>query len=133
MNKYLLIILALFSCNSATKIDLVIHDVNVIDPIQGLSKNKSILISNNKIVKILDSEKLNISRFNEIIYASDKFIIPVWDAHVHFYFDTYLANYMPHLFLKFGVTSVRDTDREFEFLDSIKTLNKISKIVPRIK
>jgi len=43
MNKYLLIILILFSCNSDSKIDLVIHDVNTIDPIKGLSKNKSIL------------------------------------------------------------------------------------------
>ena len=74
MNKYLLIILILFSCNSETKIDLVVHDVNVIDPTKGLSKNKSILISNNKIVTITDSEKLNISRFNEIIFASDKFV-----------------------------------------------------------
>ena len=135
MNKYLLIILILFSCNSASKIDLVIHDVNVIDPIKGLSESKSILISNNKIVRILDSEKLNISRFNEIIFASDKFIIPgLWDAHVHFYFDTYLANYMPDLFLKFGVTSVRDTGGEFEFLDSIKKLSiKFPKSYPRIK
>ena len=71
MNKYLLIILILFSCNSATKIDLVIHNVNVIAPINGLSESKSILISNNKIIKILDSEKLNISHYKEIIFASD--------------------------------------------------------------
>jgi len=135
MNKCLLFILILFSCNSDSKIDLVIHDVNVIDPIKGVSKNKSILISNNKIVTTIDSEKLNISHFNEIIFASDKFIIPgLWDAHVHFYFDTYLANYMPDLFLKFGVTSVRDTGGDFKFLDSIKKLSiKFPKSYPRIK
>ena len=41
---------------------------------------------------------------------------------------------MPDLFLKFGITSVRDTGGNFKFLDSIKALSKENpKTFPRVK
>ena len=49
------------------------------------------------------------------------FLIPgLWDAHVHFLYDESLTEPMPALFLRWGITSVRDTGGNLEKLVALR-------------
>jgi imidazolonepropionase-like amidohydrolase len=112
-----------------------IENVNIIDPIQGLTKGMNVVIKGNKIFQVVKQEQLKLSRRNIIIDGKNKYIIPgLWDSHVHFYFDRELALHMPEMFLSQGITSVRDTGGAFDYMDSIRQ-NSIRhpKTHPRVK
>ena len=101
----------------------VIKNISIIDPIDGLQSIKSVIITDNIITKIIDNDNELIANNNSIIDASGKYLIPgLWDAHIHFSFDTDLAPYMPGLFLAHGVTSVRDTGGPIDLVVKIKDL-----------
>ena len=128
---FLFVFFIFFSCNISDE-KILIHNVNVIDPLDGISKNTNVEISNNKISRV--GKKTSIF-YSKKIDGSGKYLIPgLWDSHVHLYFDQELAKDMPMLFLKFGITSIRDTGGDFNFLDSIKKLSeKYPKSYPRLK
>ncbi len=99
----------------------IIENISIIDPNDGLKKNKTVVIKSNKIHEIFDSTKKELSKKNIIYSGKDKFLIPgFWDAHVHFAFDESLAGSMSDLFLAYGVTSVRDTGGEINFVNKFK-------------
>ena len=135
---YILLLLGLFfSCEHEiySENTYCIKNVNVIDPLKGLTKKVNVVIKGNKIKWIGYPEELGLSQINKIIDGSNKYLIPgLWDSHVHFYFDRQLALHMPELFLSTGITSVRDTGGEFHYLDSIRQ-NALSnpKTHPRVK
>ena len=135
MNKYLIVLLALFfSCKQHYTTDnYIISNVNIIDPIDGLKENVSIEIKGNRIIKIGDTE-LSTS-VNKVIDGTGKYIIPgLWDCHVHLAFFEDLSKHMPEMFLSQGITSLRDTGGDFTFLDSIRQRSvKRKSIFPRIK
>ena len=102
----------------------VIKNISIIDPIDGLQSIKSVIITDNIITKIIDNDNELIANNNSIIDASGKYLIPgLWDAHIHFSFDTDLAPYMPGLFLAHGVTSVRDTGGPIDLVVKMKDLS----------
>ena len=102
----------------------VIKNISIIDPINGLQSTKSVIITDNIITKIIDNDNELIANNNTIIDASGKYLIPgLWDAHIHFSFDTDLAPYMPGLFLAHGVTSVRDTGGPIDLVVKMKDLS----------
>ena len=133
MNKktFLFVFFIFLACDVSSE-KILIHNVNVINPLDGISKNTNVEISNNKISSV--GKKTSIF-YSKKIDGSGKYLIPgLWDSHVHLYFDQEMANDMPMLFLKFGITSIRDTGGDFNFLDSIKKLSeKYSKSYPRLK
>tara|TARA_B100000035_G_scaffold97109_1_gene82408 strand:+ start:2907 stop:4301 length:1395 start_codon:yes stop_codon:yes gene_type:complete len=133
MNKktFLFVFFIFLACDVSSE-KILIHNVNVIDPLDGISKNTNVEISNNKISSV---GKKTSFFYSKKIDGSGKYLIPgLWDSHVHLYFDQELAKDMPMLFLKFGITSIRDTGGDFNFLDSIKKLSeKYSKSYPRLK
>ena len=133
MNKktFLFVFFIFLSCDVSSE-KILIHNVNVIDPLDGISKNTNVEISNNKISSV--GKKTSIF-YSKKIDGNGKYLIPgLWDSHVHLYFDQELAKDMPMLFLKFGITSIRDTGGDFNFLDSIKKLSeKYPKSYPRLK
>ena len=46
----------------------------------------TIIISKNEIIKIEKTSNFNLSKKNNIINGSGKFLIPgLWDSHVHFH------------------------------------------------
>ena len=133
INKQLIFLFFLFFSCDIVNDKIIIQNVNVIDPIDGLKKNVNVEILDNKILYVGNLKKSN--SYSKEIDGTGKYLIPgLWDTHVHFYFDQELAKDMPKLFLKFGVTSVRDTGGDFKFLDSIKKLSKENpKSYPRVK
>ena len=44
----------------------------------------------------------------------------LWDSHVHFAYQTELADSMMNLFLYHGITSLRDTGGPFDFVNKFK-------------
>ena len=102
----------------------VIKNISIIDPIDGLQSNKHVVITNDIITMILDDNNEIIAKDDNTIDATGKFLIPgLWDAHIHFSFDTNLAPYMPGLFLAHGVTSVRDTGGPIDLVVKMKDLS----------
>lgn len=99
----------------------VIKNINVVDPIQGLQENKTVVIGDNKIIGIYDASILDLSNNNLVYDASGKYLIPgLWDSHVHYAYDEDFTDHMSNLFLAHGITSVRDTGGEIKLLKGIK-------------
>ena len=102
----------------------VIKNISIIDPIDGLQSTKSVVITDNIITNILDDDNEFTADNKNIIDATGKYLIPgLWDAHIHFSFDTNLAPFMPGLFLAHGVTSVRDTGGPIDLVVKMKNLS----------
>ncbi len=98
-----------------------IENISTIDPNDGLKENQTVILMDGKIHKIAPSDDLNLSSKNEIIDGTGKYMIPgLWDAHVHFAFMEELAPSMFDLFLAYGITSVRDTGGEINFVKEWK-------------
>jgi imidazolonepropionase-like amidohydrolase len=77
----------------------VIKNISIIDPIDGLQSNKHVVVTDDIITMILDNDYEFIANNDNIIDATGKYLIPgLWDAHIHFSYDTSLAPYMPGLF-----------------------------------
>tara|TARA_B110000008_G_scaffold130555_1_gene132764 strand:- start:62 stop:1543 length:1482 start_codon:yes stop_codon:yes gene_type:complete len=99
----------------------VIENVGIIDPIDGLELNMSVVIKENKILDIFKTSEIVLSPKNKVHKGTNKFIIPgLWDSHIHFAFEKDLATSMPNLFLYHGITSLRDTGGEFDFVNKFK-------------
>ncbi len=89
---------------------ICIENISTIDPVDGLKNNQTIVIKDERILKIFNSEDLTLSKLNNIINGTNKFLIPgLWDTHVHYAYTTALTPRMSDLFIAFGITSVRDT------------------------
>ena len=117
----------IISCSNQVTIpedSYVIKNISIIDPIDGLQSNKHVVITNDIITMILDNDYEIIAKDANTIDATGKYLIPgLWDAHIHFSFDTSLAPYMPGLFLAHGITSVRDTGGPIDFVVRMKDLS----------
>ena len=117
----------IISCSNQVTIpedSYVIKNISIIDPIDGLQSNKHVVITNDIITMILDNDDEIIANDDNTIDATGKYLIPgLWDAHIHFSFDTNLAPYMPGLFLAHGVTSVRDTGGPIDLVVKMKDLS----------
>ncbi len=125
-NKLLFFFLILIMCacqsNEAVFEDAIcIENINTIDPKDGLKENQTVIIKDGKILRIADSEALKLSSKNTTIDGTGKYLIPgLWDAHVHFAYIEELAPSMFDLFLKHGITSVRDTGGKVDFVKGWK-------------
>ena len=121
---HILFILIFASCqNNSLFFDesYIIDNINLIDPIEGLIPNQTVVIKGNKIIEIYNSKEINLSQKNNIYSGDEKYLIPgLWDAHIHFAFEKDLASSMPNLFLYYGITSLRDTGGPIEFVNQFK-------------
>ena len=113
----------------------LIENINIIDPIEGIQKNMTLVINKNKIINIFKTGEIEVSINNTIHNGSKKFVMAgLWDSHIHFAFETDFADAMPDLFLAHGITSLRDTGGKIEFVNSFKQKSlKNPKTTPRIK
>lgn len=130
---FVLVIIFLPSC--AYKADeYVISNVTIIDPLDGLRENMTVVIKGGKIATIVVGDEYksnNLTPFD----GSVKYLIPgLWDSHVHFSYDKTIAEHMPDLFVAHGVLSVRDTGGEINYINDFKSLlQKRPYAFPRIK
>lgn len=100
---------------------LCIQNITIIDPIDGLKTNQTLIIKDGKILRLGPSADLLLSEQNTIIDGTGKYMIPgLWDTHVHFSYMEELAPRMLDLFLAYGITSVRDTGGDITFVDQWK-------------
>ncbi len=128
--KFIFLAFCILGCSNQVIISddsYIIKNISIIDPIDGIQSNKIVVITDNIITKILDNDNEFIA--NNIVDASGKYLIPgLWDAHIHFSFDTDLAPFMPGLFLAHGVTSVRDTGGPIDLVVKMKDLSLMDPI-----
>ena len=124
MRKLFISFLLLISCNTSNEYfnnAYCIENINLIDARDGLKKNMTIVISENKILKVEKSSRLVLSKKNKIYDGKGLYMIPgLWDSHIHFAFEEELANSMFNLFIGHGITSVRDTGGELSFVKKWK-------------
>ena len=70
---------------------------------------------------------------DSVIEGAGRYLIPgLWDAHVHFVYDEALTEAMPGLFLRWGITSVRDTGGELARLTALRAKWRADGVGPRI-
>lgn len=88
---------------------IAISNVTVIDAVSGERPGQTVLIEGDRIVLVGPSESIYFSAV-ERIDGTGKFLIPgLWDMHVHLTFDERFTPTMPEMFIRYGITSVRDT------------------------
>ena len=91
-------------------VDLAIRNVTVIDAVNPIRRNQTVLIDDGRIIDIVGSDTASETQAEEQIDASGQYLIPgLWDFHVHFTFDKRFTDAMAGLFLYHGITNVRDT------------------------
>lgn len=118
INSALILLATLFLLNSCedktTSVDTLISNVTIIDAVNQTQVEKDLAIRNNKILEISNTGSKNYITQNNID-GTGKFLIPgLWDAHVHLAYDTLLSESMLPTFIKYGVTSIRDTGGDID-------------------
>ena len=102
----------LLSCgdSASRSVDIAIEHVTLIDAINPIRENHTVLIDKGRIVAIVDSDTTENVSAQKTVDGSGQTLIPgLWDFHVHFTFDKRFTDAMAGLFLYHGVTNVRDT------------------------
>lgn len=90
--------------------DIKFQNINVIDAKNGLQKGMTVLVKDNRIIKVEKAVDMAPTDAKQTIVGTGKYLIPgLWDAHVHLVFTEGLEAAMFRLFLAHGITSIRDT------------------------
>ena len=115
-------------------VDLVIRNVTVIDAVNPIRRNQSVVIDDGRIIDIVDSNTAPEAPASQKIDATGRYLIPgLWDFHVHFTFDKRFTDAMAGLFLYHGITNVRDTGGLLEdLLPVVDTLRSAGSNAPNI-
>ena len=115
-------------------VDLALTHVTVIDAVNPVRRNQTVLIDNGRIIDVVDSDSAPEMPATEQIDASGQYLIPgLWDFHVHFTFDKRFTDAMAGLFLYHGITNVRDTGGLLEdLLPVVDTLRSAGSNAPNI-
>ncbi|MEQ8991762.1 MAG: amidohydrolase family protein, partial [Pseudomonadales bacterium] len=101
-------------------VDLIIDNVTVIDPVTGSAPGQRVVIEGDRIVAVSTMAE-PAPPAATVIDGTGRFLIPgLWDMHVHFLYDEALTAAMPALFLRYGVTSVRDTGGDMARLADLR-------------
>ena len=115
-------------------VDLAIRNVTVIDAVNPIRRNQTVLIDDGRIIDIVGSDTASETQAEEQIDASGQYLIPgLWDFHVHFTFDKRFTDAMAGLFLYHGITNVRDTGGLLEdLLPVVDSLRSAGSNAPNI-
>ena len=115
-------------------VDLALTHVTVIDAVNPVRRNQTVLIDDGRIIDIVDSNTAPEAPASQKIDASGQYLIPgLWDFHVHFTFDKRFTDAMAGLFLYHGITNVRDTGGLLEdLLPVVDTLRSAGGNAPNI-
>ena len=108
-----LLLLALSACGpeepAAEPADLVITDVTVVDAENGARAGQTVVVDDGRITSVAPSGDGAVEAV-EVVDGSGRYLIPgLWDFHVHLSYDERFTDAMPALFLRHGITSIRDT------------------------
>jgi len=106
---------------SPPRADLAFEGVTVVDAVSGRRPDQRVVVSGDRLVFVgpMDADAPEAAR---TIDGRGRFLMPgLWDAHVHFVYEPELTEAMPELFLRYGVTSVRDTGGDLDQLVALRT------------
>jgi imidazolonepropionase-like amidohydrolase len=103
----------------------------VIDGINGVRKNQTVIFEDDKIIAVQAADLA--TPVSKYLDGNEKFLIPgLWDFHIHLTYDEAFTDSMPALFLYYGITSVRDTGGLMQkMLPLVKKLRSKTAISPR--
>jgi len=121
MKKVILLLILLFSFEAESSTNLIIKNITIIDAKNPIRLNQVILIEQGIIKRISNKEIYKNETVNKVIDGTGKYLIPgLWDAHVHLTFVPEI-NHKTYfdLFLKNGITSIRDTGAIIKKLNPI--------------
>ena len=120
--------------DTSEPVDLAIRNVTVIDAVNPIRRNHTVLIDDGRIIDIVGSDTASETQAEEQIDASGQYLIPgLWDFHVHFTFDKRFTDAMAGLFLYHGITNVRDTGGLLEdLLPVVDSLRSAGSNAPNI-
>jgi len=100
--------------------ELIIENVHAIDAAHAIRVDQRVAVRGERILSVspmADPAPAAGPRYD----AGGGYLIPgLWDMHVHFLYDEALTEPMPDLFLRHGITSVRDTGGELERLAALR-------------
>jgi len=125
--------LALAACGTdAPPPELAIRNVTVIDAVNGVREGQTVSVNEGLIVGV--GAEVDGTHAVEVVDGTGKYLIPgLWDFHVHLTYDEQLTQAMPGLFLRYGITSVRDTGGLLEkLLPIIESMRAEGATAPRV-
>ncbi len=110
-----------------------IRNVTVIDANAGRRSGQTVLLDGDSIVAVLPGGSAE-PIADKTIDGSGKYLIPgLWDMHVHLTFDKRFTATMPADFIRYGVTSVRDTGGLMDkLLPVVERMRAEDAIAPRV-
>jgi imidazolonepropionase-like amidohydrolase len=111
---------------------LAIENVTVIDVRSGVRPGRTVVVRGDRIVSVEAAGAP--TGAHEVIDGSGRYLIPgLWDMHVHLTYDEALTPTMPALFLRWGITSVRDTGGLLhELLPVVEAMRAEGAAAPRV-
>ena len=122
----------LTACGQPESSGTAITNVTVIDAVNGVRQNQTVVFDGDEITSIGSSD----TEFSvaETIDGTGKFLIPgLWDFHVHLTYDDRFTDSMPALFLSYGITSVRDTGGLMhKILPVVENMRAPDAVAPRV-
>jgi len=96
------------------------ENVTVLDAVGGLRENQRVVVDGDRIVSVSAMADPH-TPAAETIDGDGRVLIPgLWDMHVHYLYDAALTDVMPSLFLRYGITSVRDTGGELTGMTALR-------------
>lgn len=99
---------------------IAIEHVTLIDGVNPPRRDQRVIIQGDRIVSITPMSA-RVPSATEVIDATGKYLIPgLWDMHVHFLYEEALTLEMADLFLRYGITSVRDTGGDLALITALR-------------
>ncbi|SVC34977.1 uncharacterized protein METZ01_LOCUS287831, partial [marine metagenome] len=95
--------------------ELSIHGVTVIDAVNGVRNNQTVVVDEGRITMVAEGE-VSVDAIESVDGAGHYLIPGLWDFHVHLTYDERFTAAMPGLFLNHGITSIRDTGGPLELI-----------------
>ena len=130
----LICIVLVTACDGPESSGTAITNVTVIDAVNGVRENQTVVGDGDEIKTIRATGSGSELSVTETIDGSGKYLIPgLWDFHVHLSYDERFTDYMPELFLSYGITSVRDTGGLLrKVLPIVERMRAPDAIAPRV-
>ena len=110
-----------------------ITNVTVIDAVNGVREQRTVIFDGDEITAVLPTDDA-VPAVASTIDGAGMFLVPgLWDMHVHLTYDERFTAAMPAMFLRHGVTSVRDTGGLIPLLDPvIAAMRAPGAVAPRV-
>jgi imidazolonepropionase-like amidohydrolase len=113
-------VLLLSLAGPARGASIAIEDVTVVDAVNGARPDHRVIVSGDRIVSVAPMSEAA-PPVDRVVDGGGGFLIPgLWDMHVHFLYDERLTDAMAGLFLRHGITSVRDTGGDLDELVALR-------------